>query len=511
MKTLHNKSLSARLTRMNLMVSGVVLLMAATAFFSYDLLSFRNDLIHNLDAAGEIVGDNSISALMFNDQQSAADTLAGLRRSPDVLSALLITNEGTVFATYGQAEPAVTASHPLAAGEPYHAWISGTHVLTARRVVFQNKPVGIVYISARLNEVGKRAGQYLLIALLIVLICMGAAYLISSMSRRMIEQPIIALADTALLVSRDHDYSVRATVQADSQEIAILVEAFNAMLAQIQEARTNLEARVDQRTAELKAANRELEAFSGMVAHDLRGPLAAIGNIAYILELASGNVQDPTFAYALGQLKTSTTNMSALIDNLLDFARAATSPVKSEPVDLSRIVREIAAELTASDPARQVNFLIADLPEASADVGLMRIVLDNLLRNSWKYTSQHPSAQIEFGSMVAVPKGGKTPQTVYFVRDDGAGFDPERVDQLFHPFHRLHSKSDFSGSGIGLATVERILARRGGSIWAEGAIEKGATFYFTVNREQFLESRPIGLHHETRVTQGQKKSQKFAE
>jgi len=300
------------------------------------------------------------------------------------------------------------------------------------------------------------------------------------MSRRLIEQPIIALADTAVLVSRDHDYSVRASIQADSKEIAILVEAFNAMLTQIQEARTNLEARVDQRTAELRAANRELEAFSYMVAHDLRGPLAAIGNITYILEEANKNIEDPTVPYLFGQLKTSTSNMSTLIDNLLDFARAATAPVKYEPVNLSGIAREIAAELSSSDPTRQVDFSIAQLPEVLADEGLMRVVLDNLLRNSWKYTSQHAHACIEFGAKLTATEVKDTAQTVYFVHDDGAGFDPERADQLFRPFHRLHSKHDFSGSGIGLATVERILARRGGAIWAEGAIEKGATFYFTI-------------------------------
>jgi len=175
----------------------------------------------------------------------------------------------------------------------------------------------------------------------------------------------------------------------------------------------------------------------------------------------------------LEQLTTSTVNMSVLIDNLLNFARASTAPLKQAPVNLSAIAREIAAELTASNPKRKVEFIIEDTPEVPADEGLMRIVLDNLLRNSWKYSSHHEQACIEFG---AKQDAGKL---VYFVRDDGAGFNPDRMDRLFEPFQRLHGKSEFSGTGIGLATVQRILARQGGTIRAEGAVEKGATFYFT--------------------------------
>ena len=178
------------------------------------------------------------------------------------------------------------------------------------------------------------------------------------------------------------------------------------------------------------------------------------------------------------QIQISTANMASLIDDLLNFARAATVPVKSMPVDLSAIAREISAELTLSNPGRRVDFVINKSPEVLADAGLMRIVLDNLLRNSWKYTSHHPRACIEFGAMQTFDAGRPAAGLVFFVRDDGAGFDPSHMDRLFQPFQRLHGKSDFPGTGIGLATVRRILSRTGGSIWAEGAVEKGATFYF---------------------------------
>ncbi len=477
------RSLSARLIRMNLVVSSTVLLLAALGFFFYDLVTFRNNLIHNLDSDAEIVGDSSVSALLFNDPQSAENTLGGLRRSPDVLSAVLTANDGSVFARYGAPDRVGSGSHRLAPGEADRVWLSGTHVFLAHRVIFQDKPVGVVYISAVLEEVGHRARQYFLIACVIVLFCMGAAFFISSMSRRLVEQPIIALAETAVRVSRDQDYSVRARIHTDSREIAILVDAFNTMLTQIEDARTHLEARVEQRTVELRAANRELEAFSYTVAHDLRNPLQAIGSIGYILGETCKTLNDPNVPLLLTQLNATTATMESLINSLLDFARASTEPVKSEPVDLTAIAREVAAELTASEPARAIQVSIAEAPKAIADAALMRVVLDNLLRNAWKYTSHHTQARIEFGAKASPSRGRDAAETIYFVRDDGAGFDPQKADQLFRPFQRLHGKNDFPGTGIGLATVGRILARHGGSIWAEGAVEKGATFYFAVKSE----------------------------
>jgi len=236
---------------------------------------------------------------------------------------------------------------------------------------------------------------------------------------------------------------------------------------------------VEERTAELLTANRELEAFSYTVAHDLRGPLDAISGIVYLLA-KSGSADDVSVRPMLEQLKASTANMGLLIDDLLNFARASTTVVRSTPVSLSAIARGIASELKTTHPEREVDFSIAEIPEVLADAGLMRIVLDNLMRNAWKYTSRHAKACIEFGAIQTFKADGSNGKLVYFVRDDGAGFDPARMNKLFQPFQRLHGKAEFPGTGIGLATVQRILARQGGSVWAEGAIEKGATFFFTV-------------------------------
>jgi signal transduction histidine kinase len=480
--TARSRSISAKLMWMNVIVSATVLVLATIGYFSYDLISFRQNLIRNLRTAAQIVGTNSVSALLFDDQQSAVTTLEALANSPDVVAATLVTTDGSTFAEYRRsANVPAPPLRAMAAGKTDEQWVKGRQVVLAHRIVFQGKPVGTVYIAAQLNETGRRARQYLAIACGVLLICMVAGLLISATARKLVARPMVELAETARRVSRERDYSLRAAPHPDKDEIAVLIEAFNEMLVQIQErdtalnrGREQLEARVQERTAALRAANRELEAFSYTVAHDLRGPLDAVQGMVYILEGLEGEKRETEQPEILQQLRQATRNMAGLIDDLLNLSRASTTALKMKPVNLTAIVTRIADDMKRAEPERRVELMIAQLPEIEADEGLIRVALDNLLRNAWKYTSRHESACIEFG---AVSRRG---ETVYYVRDDGAGFDPKLNDQLFQPFHRLHSRSEFPGTGIGLATVQRILTRHGGRIWAEGAVERGATFWFTL-------------------------------
>lgn len=475
-------TISAKLTRLNLLVTGVALLLACLAFLIYDFYSYRATLIQNLFAAAQIAGTNSVTALMFDDPQAAETTLSGLRNSPDVLSAAIVDPDGQVFAEYRRKDVqqglVAPAMKPNVLREE---WTQGSEVLVAYRIEFSGNTEGTVYILARFHELGRRVRQYGLVVLVIFLLSTGAAALATTVFRRLVAQPITALASTARVITREKDFSLRAVTTANEDEIATLVEAFNDMLQEIQvrdkallEARESLEKRVQERTAELRAANKELEAFSYSVAHDLRGPLDVVSGMSYVIQ---NTFQEKLGAEGLEMLETvqhSAKSMAALIDDLLNLARATTVGLERRPIDLTAMAQSVAEDLVIANPERQVEFTFAEGAVVNADQGLMSVVMDNLIRNAWKYTSRHVRASIEFAWTV---QGGRR---VFFVRDDGAGFDPQKAAKLFQPFQRLHSSSDFPGTGIGLATVQRIIARHGGRIWAEGQVERGATFYFTV-------------------------------
>jgi signal transduction histidine kinase len=174
------------------------------------------------------------------------------------------------------------------------------------------------------------------------------------------------------------------------------------------------------------------------------------------------------------QINVATKRMAELIDDLLNLSRVSTTSMHREKVDLSRIAKDISDQLCRREPSRKVQFVIHQCGIVQGDSRLLRIVMENLMRNAWKYTSRHQQATIEVGCE------NRNGHTFFYVRDDGAGFDPALAERLFKPFQRLHATTDFPGTGIGLATVQRIVARHGGEIWAEGAVEKGATFYFSL-------------------------------
>jgi two-component system sensor histidine kinase/response regulator len=235
---------------------------------------------------------------------------------------------------------------------------------------------------------------------------------------------------------------------------------------------------LERRIAELDDLNREMETFSYTVSHDLRGPLSRIAGFSKaLLESHRDRLDDQGRLY-LERIDYSTRRMNDLVEDLLNFSRLTRLEINEQLVDLSGIVRALAVELGARDPERRVEFVIADGVNAWGDATLLRAALLNLLENSWKFTRKRASARIEFG-VADTPQG-----RAYFLRDDGAGFDMAHAGRLFNPFQRLHKDSEFEGTGIGLATVDRIVRRHGGRIWAEGEIERGAAFYFTLRQEE---------------------------
>ena len=221
---------------------------------------------------------------------------------------------------------------------------------------------------------------------------------------------------------------------------------------------------------ELEGTNRELEAFSYSVSHDLRAPLRTIDGFSQILTEDYGEKLDEEGLDYLTRVRSASRHMAALIDDLLDLSRVGRRPLTRESVDLSGLASGIAEDLRGTDPGRDVDFVIEGGVTARGDVSLLKVALENLLGNAWKFTAREPRATIHFGA-----SGG-----AFFVSDDGAGFEDAYKDKLFGAFQRLHGPEEFEGTGIGLATVARIVHRHGGEVWAEGAVGEGATFFFTL-------------------------------
>ena len=236
-----------------------------------------------------------------------------------------------------------------------------------------------------------------------------------------------------------------------------------------------LEERVRQRTTQLETANRELEAFSYSVSHDLRSPLKSIDGFSHLLERTIGDKAGEKGTHYLNRIRSGVRQMADLIDGLLSLAQLSRDKLQFSKVDLADIARNVEKECRERDPERQAHILIQDTMPVIGDQRLLSVILQNLLGNAWKFTSRRKLARIEVGS-----QPGEAGETVYFVRDNGAGFDMAYAEKLFGTFQRLHSPADFAGTGIGLATVKRVVGRHGGRIWAEGKENEGAVFYFTL-------------------------------
>jgi len=483
MLAFRNLPVSQKLTILSVLTSASALLLACVAFVGYEFWTFRDAMVMKLSTQANIVGYNSSAAIEFNDTRAATEILAAFAAESDVTAAATYNRDGKMFAKYHRRDEKLSADPGLPESMSElvdrHQYGRG-YLELVRPIVRDGALIGAVAIRADLARLTDRLARYIGIAVLILLFSTMGSILVAQRLQRRISQPILGLVETAKTVSRNQDYSIRAEVTGQD-EVGRLIETFNEMLATIQEkntelknARDDLEQRVIDRTAQLEEANKELGAFSYSVSHDLRGPLRSIDGFSQALLEDYVEQLDAQGQNYLHRVRAASQRMAQLIDDLLMLSRMSREEVQREMVDLSALARSIVAELTDADAQRRVEACVSEGVSATGDPRLLRVVLENLLRNAWKFTGKHDSARIEFG--VSQSNG----KPVYFVRDDGAGFDMAYMDKLFGAFQRLHAATEFEGTGIGLATVQRIIHRHGGRVWAEAEVGKGATFHFTL-------------------------------
>jgi light-regulated signal transduction histidine kinase (bacteriophytochrome) len=279
------------------------------------------------------------------------------------------------------------------------------------------------------------------------------------------------------LVNEKPDFSQLSTADLrprSTDEIGVLTLSFRRALDELHEYKDNLEELVDERTKELQRLNKELEAFSYSVSHDLRTPLRAIDGFSQALVEDYADRFDKTGLDYLSRIRGASQTMAELIDDMLQLSKVTRSELLKKPVDLTSVANEVIESNKLAEPGRNVKINIDLNLACVADKDLIMIVMNNLIGNAWKYTGKKEMAEITIGKRQVDGKD------IFFVKDNGAGFDMQFENKLFGVFQRLHTIEQFSGTGVGLATAQRIVHRHGGTIWAEAIVDEGATFYFTI-------------------------------
>jgi signal transduction histidine kinase len=492
-------SIRGKLLWIIMLASSVALVVAGCALVVYDSIAFRQQRLADLFTQAQILGAISSAALVFNDAKAAQEYLsAAVEARREVVSAIIYDGDGKVFAKYLRSGN--TGLEPPRAEADGHR-IEGDDLLLFWRINHSNETIGTVHLRAGLEQ-RARLLRYAGIVLIMLIGSLLVALLLSGKLQALVSEPLLEVTQVARGVIDHQDYS-RRVIKRSEDEVGVLVDAFNQMLNQIQQRdaalqatnqalqaeiaehksardeiaalNQNLEKRVAERTAELEAANKELESFAYSVSHDLRAPLRSIdGFTAIVSESYAGKLDAQGQSY-LKRVRSASQRMGRLIDDLLKLSRTVRSEMNRTRVNLSDLARTIANELQEAAPERKALFTIAPDLEVHADTNLIRTVLENLLGNAWKFAKKRTEARIEVGSTT------RDNQTVYFVRDNGTGFDMKYADKLFGAFQRLHSITEFEGTGVGLANVQRIIRRHGGQVWAEAAEDRGATFYFTLS------------------------------
>jgi len=516
MRFLRDVSLKGKLMVIIMSTSSVALLLACAAFVIYEVVLFRRDVVRDLTVKAEVIGSQSTAALIYKDPKTATEILEKLKAEKRIVAACIYGRDGRVLAKYERPDMAGVFSPP----EPRyseHSFQRGC-VELFRDIVSDHRDLGTVYLKSDLLELNTRLQHYAKIVGVVLLVSISVAWLLSLRLQRVVSRPILHLAKTTRVVSADKNYALRAVKQSED-ELGELIDGFNEMLAQIQgrdaeleRAREHLEQRVQERTRELQQevldrrqaeerlratavrlerSNRELQDFAYVASHDLQEPLRKVQAFGDRLKAACSKSLGAEGRDYLERMQAAAKRMQILIDDLLAFSRVTTKANPFEPVDLNKIAREVLSDLEVRLQQTGGQVVLGELPALDADPLQMRQLFQNLLGNALKFHQEGKPPVVKVHSRVlnqsppGVAAGSLGEELCQItIEDNGIGFDEKYLDRIFILFQRLHGRSAYEGTGIGLAICRKIADRHGGTITANSSPGEGSTFVVTLPLRQ---------------------------
>lgn len=451
----------------------------SSVFIAQRYQSFKTQITDEFSAIAQIIADRSNAAILFEDEQALGETLSSLALHPQVMLACTYNSDNILLAEYSKLsdkEPAICPPQPVIVQDHFNE----DYFQISEPINFNSEIAGYIYIQASTSKLVKEVLTTTVSALSLSTIIILLAFSFAKYIQRFISNPLIELQRATDSVSLERETTLKLTKHNDD-EIGSLVDSFNRMNETITSQNQiiiknteNLEQEVNERTKELALANKELEAFSYSVSHDLKAPLRTIEGFSLALEEDYGHLLDETAMHYLSRVRAGSVKMSQLISNLLQLSRVTRLELNKQTINLGSLAHKILNNLQEEDNQRDVQIHIQEDLHTTGDPVLIEILLDNLIENAWKYSQKEALSIIEIGSHSHLGN------TIFYIKDNGAGFNMKYANQLFKPFNRLHSAEEFDGTGIGLATVSRIIERHHGKIWVNSEQDTGTVFYFTL-------------------------------